>query len=446
VATSARDKRALSGATINRDNQPTDFPMSTQLKSKKRKSAARTAPRRSRHARRSAGAAAIDPREALQMVMQLMAIPGKSGQERAVSQFIVKKLREAGAPASAIRSDNAHKKTPLAGEVGNLIFQLPGTLRAPRRLLMAHMDTVPICVGAKPVRKGDIIRSADPATGLGADDRSGVAVVLAAALAILRHKLPHPPLTLLWAIQEEVGLHGAHYVQVGLLGKPRLAFNWDGGSADKITVAATGGYRMQIEIQGLAAHAGAAPEQGISAIAIASLAIARLVQNGWHGLIVKGSQAGTSNVGFIHGGEATNVVTDRVELKAEARSHEKAFRSQIVEAIEQAFHDAAGQVRNSAGQCGKVRISGRADYEAFRLPDDEPAVLAAERAVRAVGLEPYRAVSNGGLDANWMTAHGIPTVTLGCGQAQIHTTGEQLEIPAFQQACQIALRLATAAD
>jgi tripeptide aminopeptidase len=228
-----------------------------------------------------------------------------------------------------------------------------------------------------------------------------------------------------------------------LLGKPALAFNWDGGPAEKITVAATGGYRLQIEIEGLAAHAGAAPEQGISAIAIASLAIAQLVRDGWHGLIVKGNQRGTSNVGFIHGGEATNVVTDRVELKAEARSHDRRFREQIVSVIEGAFEDAAKQVRSAHGQCGRVRFHGRHDYEAFQLPGDEPSVVAAERAVRALGLEPHRAVSNGGLDANWMTAHGIPTVTLGCGQMQIHTTSEFLDIPAFERACEIALRLAT---
>jgi tripeptide aminopeptidase len=377
------------------------------------------------------------------MVMELMAIPGTSGHEGAVAAYISKKLRAAGAPASAIRFDNANKRTPLAGEVGNLIFQLPGTLRGPRRLLMAHMDTVPICVGAKPVRKGDVVRSANPATGLGADDRSGVAVVLNAAIEILERKLPHPPLVFFFPIQEEVGLHGAHHVQLGLLSKPRLAFNWDGSSADKITTAATGGYRLQIDVEGLAAHAGAAPEHGISAIAIASLAIAKLVREGWHGLIVKQDQCGTSNVGYIRGGEATNVVTDHVELKAEARSHDKAFRQRIVEVIEESFREAAGEVRNVLGQCGRVEFHGRTDYEAFRLADDDPSVVAAEAAVRAVGLEPHRATSNGGLDANWMTAHGIPTVTLGCGQMQIHTTSEFLDIPAFRQACQIALHLAT---
>ena len=84
-------------------------------------------------------------------------------------------------------------------------------------------------------------------------------------------------------------------------------------------------------------HAGVAPEEGVSAIAIAGLAIAQLHKDGWHGQIVKGKRRGTSNIGFIHGGAATNVVTDRVQFKAEARSHDPKFRKQIVQAIERAF-------------------------------------------------------------------------------------------------------------
>jgi tripeptide aminopeptidase len=47
------------------------------------------------------------------------------------------------------------------------------------------------------------------------------------------------------------------------------------------------------------------------------------------------------------------------------------------------------------------------------------------------------------LDANWLNAHGIPTVTLGCGQVNVHTTSERLDLAAFQDACRIALVLAT---
>ena len=72
--------------------------------------------------------------------------------------------------------------------------------------------------------------------------------------------------------------------------------------------------------------------------------------------------------------------------------------------------------------------------------------MEAAAALRAAGLEPELAVANGGLDANWLTAHGFPTVTLGCGQRNIHTTNEQLEIAHFQAARRIALRLATGAE
>jgi tripeptide aminopeptidase len=136
-------------------------------------------------------------------------------------------------------------------------------------------------------------------------------------------------------------------------------------------------------------------------------------------------------------------VTDRVQLKAEARSHDPKFRKQIVEAICRAFNDAAKQVRSITGQRGAVIIDGHLDYESFRLADKEPCVLAAEAALTGFGIKPLRAVSNGGLDANWMSARGIPTVTLGCGQIDPHTVSERLEIAAFHQACKVALWLAT---
>jgi tripeptide aminopeptidase len=383
---------------------------------------------------------------ALARVLELMAIPGKSGEEAAVSEVIRKQLRAAGAPAGAIRTDDAHEQTPLKGEVGNLVCTLPGTMRGPRRLLMAHLDTVPLCIGSKPRVKGRIVRSADKATGLGADDRAGCAVVLTAAIEILTRGLPHPPLTFFWPVQEEVGLFGAHFGNLKLLGGPKLAFNWDGGPAEKLTIGATGAYRIMIDIHGLASHAGAAPEKGVSAITIAGLAIAELQRRGWLGDVRHGDRRGTSNIGVIQGGAATNVVTDHVHLRAEARSHDPKFRRQILDTIDAAFQEAAEKVRNIAGAAGSVDVTSRPDYEAFQLPPDSPSLLAAEAAVRSIGVEPLRAISNGGLDANWMTARGIPTVTLGCGQQNPHTVSEQLDLGAFEQACRIALRLATGSE
>jgi len=104
-------------------------------------------------------------------------------------------------------------------------------------------------------------------------------------------------------------------------------------------------------------------------------------------------------VGVITGGEATNVVTDRVTLKAEARSHDSAFRARIIREIERSFDRAAKEIRNAFGKRGAVKITGRLDYESFKLSEDESCVIAADQAIRAIGAEPYRAVTNGGLDA-----------------------------------------------
>ncbi len=383
-----------------------------------------------------------DHNRAFDLVMQMMAIPGKTGFENDVANFITEKLLAAGAPADAIQRDEAHHKTQIKGNTGNLILKLPGTKRGPRRLLSAHMDTVPICVGSKPVCEGRIVRAADPTTGLGADDRAGATAILCAALEILEQGLPHPPLTFCWFIQEEVGLQGAKHVNKSALGNPKLAFNWDGGAPNKLSVGATGAYRTYITIKGLASHAGGAPEKGISAIVIAARAIADLDRNGWHGLVQKAGKSGTSNVGFIQGGEATNVVTDHVELRVEARSHDALFRKEMQTAIEDAFHQAVAEVKNVNGQTGEVSIQSNLQYESFVLAEDEPCVLAAEAAIRSIGLEAERAVVNGGLDANWLTARGIPSVTLGCGQRNPHTVAETLNLDDFDGACRVALRLA----
>jgi len=156
------------------------------------------------NSRSAANNSAVEPDldRAQKLVLEMMAIPAKSGQEAVVAKYIREVLIEAGAPAEAITTDNANKPALIKGDTGNLILQLPGTVKAPQRMLSAHMDTVPICVGCQPKVDGQFVKSANPATGLGADDRAGAATILTAAREILERKLPHPPLTFCWFIQE----------------------------------------------------------------------------------------------------------------------------------------------------------------------------------------------------------------------------------------------------
>ena len=392
-----------------------------------------------------------DLKRALSRVMKMMAIPGPSGHEAKIVQFIVDELRRAGAPAKAIKTDSAHKRSRIGGDVGNLILKLPGTRPGPgpgtgsgaRRLLMAHVDTVPLCVGCKPVQRRRIVRSADRNTALGADNRSGAAAVLTGAVEILRQRLPHPPVTFLFPVQEEIGLAGVPHASLTDLGKPAMGFNFDGGMPHQVVVAAKGAYRITFEVQGIASHAGVHPEDGASAIAIAALAIAQLQRDGWHGLIRKGSQTGTSNVGLVEGGSAVNVVAPTATVRAEARSHDPRFRKRILDTMVKAFAQAAQSVRGQDGRCGKVNVSSSLDYESFKLGPREPCVAVAENVIRGLGLEPIRVVVNGGLDANVTSQRGIPTVTLGAGQHHPHTVDELLNVKEFENGCRLALRLAS---
>jgi tripeptide aminopeptidase len=210
-----------------------------------------------------------------------------------------------------------------------------------------------------------------------------------------------------------------------------------------LTIGAIGGERMTITLTGIPSHAGVAPEKGASAIVMAASAIADLDARGWLGKVVQDAGVGTSNVGVISGGEATNVITPEVILRAEARSHDAAMRTAIVAEIRQAFERAASAVTTDDGRCGSVHFESQVDYESFALPTDHPSIQAAFDAIGDIGREPFTEISNGGLDANWLYRHGIEAVTLGCGQRNIHTADERLVIADFLDACRIATRLIT---
>jgi tripeptide aminopeptidase len=90
-----------------------------------------------------------------------------------------------------------------------------------------------------------------------------------------------------------------------------------------------------------------------------------------------------------------------------------------------------------------VRFTSRADYHPFRMKEDEAVVRHALAAGKAAGLSPITRISNGGLDANWLVKHGVPTVTFGAGQNAIHTVKEWVDPGLFVEGCRMALACAT---
>jgi tripeptide aminopeptidase len=393
----------------------------------------------------------VDTKAAVERLMRFLGVEGITGEEAAIGRDIAACLEEIGVPANAIRLDDANTRIPLPTQTGNLIVDLPGrgTLHnQPRIMFMTHMDTVPLCAGAKPKLAGRRIVNTVK-TALGGDNRTGCAVLVTLAAELARQELDHPPITLLFCVREESGLWGARYVDPAGLGAPVMAFNYDGRAASDVVVGAVGADRWEVEIFGRASHAGGAPERGISSTMILALALAEVKAGGWFGKVVKGKKQGTSNVGPVTGGEgrpagdATNVVTDYVHVRGESRSHDPKFFKAITAAYKAAFEKAAKRVKNSEGKSGRIKFKVRTDYHPFRIKDSLAVVRRAVAAVSAGGLEPNIRTTNGGLDANWMVRHRIPTVTLGAGQNEAHTTDEWINLDEFERGCALAVRLAT---
>lgn len=390
-------------------------------------------------------AAMVDGGRALDHLLALLAIEGQSGHEAAVSAEVERRLREAGCKPVWVRRDTAHKRIGRGYETGNLIVRIPGkgALRsAPRRLFSGHMDTVPLCRGAVPKLTGDRIVSTGR-TALGGDNRTAVGALVTTAEIVLRNELDHPPLTLLFTVGEESGLHGSREVKLTDLGNPELGFNVDGGSPEFAVTGAIAADRWRVNVHGRSAHAGVHPDRGISAALIASRAIAAVAEQGYFGAVEINGRTGTSNVGVVQGGEATNQVTDHVRVVGESRSHSNAFLNRITAAYRRAFEQAARSVRNNRGEKGRIEFISQREYEAFRLPRNSPPVRIAAKAIKSMGRDPKLVVANGGLDANNLTAKGIPTVTLGAGQHNPHTVDEFVEVAEYLEGCGLLAMLAT---
>lgn len=392
-----------------------------------------------------------DSDAALARLMRFLAVGGITGQEAAIGRDVAEALTEAGVPARAIGFDDANTRIPVPTETGNLIVHLPGRGargNAEPILFMTHLDTVPLCAGAKPRIKGKkIINEAD--TALGGDNRTGCAVLVTLAAELEKQNLDHPPLVLVFCVREESGLWGARHIDKGDIGPVSMGFNFDGRAPSDVVVGAVGSDKWSVEIHGRASHAGVAPERGISSTMILALALAQVRKGGWFGKVVKGKKVGTSNVGPVTGGpgrpagDATNVVTDYVHVEGESRSQDMAFVKEITAAYKEAFTDAAKAVTNSEGKAGKVKFTSSLSYHAFDIKEREPVVRRAVAAVTEIGLVPNVRLATGGLDANWLVRHGVPTVTFGAGQNEPHTVDEWIDIEAFQGACRLALQLAT---
>lgn len=327
-------------------------------------------------------------------------------QEAEVVEAVLPRLQRLGLE---VQRDEAGKR--IGGNADNVIARLPANVpNAPPIFFSAHFDTVEPNPNVQIIVEDDLIRT-DGSTILGADDKAGMASLLEAIECIVENGLPHGEIWLLLSIAEEIGLLGAKHLPLERV-NATMGFVLDTGPpVGKVVVGAPTHDHLTVRVIGRAAHAGAAPEQGISAIVAASRAIARMK-------LGRIDEETTANIGSFHGGQATNVVCPEVEIRAEARSH----NTQKLE--EQMAHMIACFREEAEAMGAKVEVETTRHYEAYRLSEDDPVVQIARESALALGL-PYEAkLAGGGSDANVYNAKGIPTVVLSTGMDQVHTHNE----------------------
>jgi len=370
----------------------------------------------------------------VESLLDLVKIDSQSKEELPVAQRLMSDLQAIGAD---VRIDDAGSK--VGGNSGNVIARFAGTKPdAPPLLLSAHMDTVPPGRGVKPVRMSDRIKT-DGTTVLGGDDKSGVAVILEVLRALKENAVPHGDIEVAFSICEEIGLLGAKNLDVAAL-RAREAIVLDATHASFCFTQAPSADHFEFTVHGLEAHAGLAPETGISAVRVAAEAIAAMPLGRIDALT-------TSNIVIVSGGAATNVVPNECVVRGEARSLDDATLDKTTAAIRLCFQEAAA--RATATVDGKVQRawieerSGR-DYESMHVPDSDPLVRGLLAAAAAAGTAVTTASIGGGCDANVFNRRGIRAVNFGTGMRDIHTVNEWLDLADFYTCADVVLEFVRA--
>lgn len=344
-----------------------------------------------------------------QLLMDLCATDSGSRNERLMADKLKPMLEELG---FTVREDDAGSK--VGGNAGNLYGRLEGTAAGEPLLFSAHMDRVTPGLGVKPRLEGGAILS-DGSTILGADDAAGIAAVLEAVRVLKERNLPYPTIEIGFTIGEEVGLLGARHLDYAWF-TSKLGFALDsGGKVGEIVVKAPSQAKVNVTFRGKAAHAGVAPEKGVSAIQIAAVAISRMK-------LLRIDSETTANIGSIATDGPTNIVPETCRIVAEARSlSQEKLEAQVAD-MQRCAEEAAREL----GGAAEVEILR--SYSAFNLSPESAPVRRAAAAAEKIGAPVSITSTGGGSDANIFNGNGIPTAVLGVGYEEIHSTRERMPI------------------
>jgi tripeptide aminopeptidase len=349
-------------------------------------------------------------------------------------------------------------------EHGYVFATLPGPADAPVIGLLAHMDVSPDAPGAgveplvhprydggaielprgrtvldpeqMPVLAGkvghDIVTSSGD-TLLGADDKAGVAEIMAAIAHMAAHpELPRPTLRVGFTPDEEIG-EGATLFDIERFGA-RCAYTLDGSQPGELQDETFSAVEVTLTIHGVDIHPGWATGKLVNAARLAGRVLAALPSDRLTPETTSGRE------GFIHPFEVDGTAS-RAVVRTIVRDFDDELLDQHVALLTRTAAEVVG-----AEPRARLEVAVKPQYtNMHRYLESVPEVIeAAERAIRAEGLEVRREPIRGGTDGSVLSARGLPTPNIFTGGHEYHSVREWASVQDMASAAAVIVRLAEA--
>ncbi len=348
-------------------------------------------------------------------------------------------------------------------EYGYVYGSLPGVEAAPPIGLIAHVDTSPDVTGTdvNPLvhegygggtielpgdasvvldpaelpllqrKVGHDIVTTDGTTLLGADDKAGVAEIMAAVAYLKRHpELVYAPIRVCFTVDEEVA-GGADHLDLERFGA-RYAYTLDGAELGEIEAETFNASKVTVRIRGRSTHPGTAKGQLVNAVKLASDLIAALPRD------ARSPETTEEREGFVH---PTKVWGGAEETCIEfiVRDHDAAKMADHVALIRRLADEVCEREPRAAVDVG--------EEEQYRnmgeVIDQHPQVIeAAVEAVRRLGVEPVHTIIRGGTDGARLSHRGLPTPNLFTGGSEYHSRREWASVQDMAAAAAMLVELA----
>ena len=253
---------------------------------------------------------------------------------------------------------------------------------------------------------GHELVSSDGTTLLGADDKAGVAEIMAAVAYLVRNPdVPHGTIRIAFTPDEEIG-RGVDNFDVAGFGA-EVAYTLDGSTAGQIQDETFSALEARVRFRGRAVHPGYAKDILVNAIRLAADFVAKLPRD-------LSPERTEERAGFVHptrvSGDAENV-----EVRMILRDFDEGKLESYAELV-----------RRTADEVGGAEVEIRRQYRNMKQYLDEAprAMELAEEAVRRAGLEPKRDLVRGGTDGSRLSEMGLPTPNVFTGGQQYHSQRE----------------------